>query len=389
MKRIFIGNSSKSSAKSIANKIQKILSEFGAEAVCWQKYFKPSDITIDRLIQAAHEFDAGVFVFDKDDRIVDEDNGSIRYIPRDNVIAEAGMFAGVLGRKAVAICTTPGVGEISDFKGMTTLEYDSRKRGGREKLKNNLKEWLENRVEEHRRSEEKNNVLMLPRSEIHDRYSIDDRIHISDGLYKQISYMRIMNFASNLIINPEIGEIGHILPKDINLSYAIEKIMRETQANIELILTYPNDYNIKDLETKIANRRSGSSEGALYSALATMYQNLSADTIYAQRSMSAPVLFRFYAMKTSMPFGIFNVEFLGEAQKFNHVKVDLYSAALNNEDSRRSFIIWQATDPNNYDFFVHNFISIKQNAQLCEAVTLEMLKEWSAQWEKLRPGGKG
>ena len=28
-----------------------------------------------------------------------------------------------------------------------------------------------------------------------------------------------------------------------------------------------------------------------------------------------------------MPFGIFNVEFIGEAQKYNHVKVDIYYTA--------------------------------------------------------------
>lgn len=38
---------------------------------------------------------------------------------------------------------------------------------------------------------------MLPRKEIHDLYSIADRLHITDELYKKIRRIQIMNFASN------------------------------------------------------------------------------------------------------------------------------------------------------------------------------------------------
>lgn len=251
-----------------------------------------------------------------------------------------------------------------------------------------LKHGHKTSVKEHNDVMGKKNVLMLPRREIHNRYSIDNRLHISDGLYKQIRHIRIMNFASNLIINPEIGEIGHIPPKDIQLSDAIEKIMRETKASVELILTKPSKYNLKDLETKIANHRAGSGKGALYSALATLYKNLATDTIYAQNSVLTPVLFQSYVMKTSMPFGIFNVEFLGEAKRLSHVKVDLYSAALDNEDARRSFVIWQDDDQENYQFFIKNFDNVKNNPLLCEKATLEMLKVWAEEWENIKPGGK-
>ena len=387
MKKVFIGSSSKESALDKAHIMQNILQELGASATCWADdiAFTLSHNTIDELIQATHKYDAGVFIFDKDDQITNSTDGSTRYIPRDNVIAEAGMFVGVLGKESVVLCTIPGVHEISDFKGITTLQYDSK---NRDKLKNKLKYWLETSVKEHTDIVGEKNVLMLPRREIHNCYSIDSRLHIGDGLYKQIRRIRIMNFASNLVINPEIGEIGHIPTKDISLSDVIEKIMSETNATVELILTQPNEYNIKDLETKIANLRAGSSGGALYSALATLYKNLSTNTIYAQRSTSTPVLFQLYVMKTSMPFGIFNVEFLGDARRLNHVKVDLYSAVLDNEDDRRSFIIWQDEDPENYQFFVHNFANIKKNPLLCEEAKLDMLKSWAEEWENLRPGVK-
>ncbi len=92
-------------------------------------------------------------------------------------------------------------------------------------------------------------------------------------------------------------------------------------------------------------------------------------------------------MKTSMPFGIFNVEFSDEMKKYNHVKVDIYSAALDNEDNRRSFVIWEEDDPENYQFFVQNFMNIKGNPSLCEKVQTESLKQWADEWERLKSGG--
>lgn len=385
MKKVFIGSSTQ--ALGIAYIIKKILKDLGADVTVWddKSVFTPGDNLIDALQKKAHQFDGGVFVLNSDDQITVSNRNNPKYVPRDNVLIEAGMFIGVLGKKSVALCTVPGTHETSDFKGIIKVEYNTR---NFEKIETDLKKWLDENVKERHNRPGENNVLMLPRYKIHKRYTIDERLHISDGLYKKICHIRLMNFASNLVINPQIGELGHIPAKDIPLSYAIEKILSETSANIELILTQPNKYNLNDLKTKIANLRAGSCEGSLYSALATLYKNLSSDTIYAQKSTSIPISFHLHVMKTSMPFGIFNVEFADEAQRFNHVKVDLYSAELDNEDNRRSFVIWQEDDPENYQFFVHNFANILNNPSLCEKVQLFTLKKWADKWENLKPGGK-
>ena len=74
---------------------------------------------------------------------------------------------------------------------------------------------------------------------------------------------------------------------------------------------------------------------------------------------------------------------------YNHVKVDLYSAALHNENERRSFVIWEKDDPDNYNFFVNNFDDIKGNPSLCtpHRNPLDTLKQWAEEWEKIKPGG--
>ena len=389
MKKIFIGSSSDSI--DIAQEIQQTLEELGAQTTIWKdsEAFPLASNTLVALTHAARTHNGGVFIFNTDDRLYDRNpDGSARFLPRDNVIAEAGIFIGALGEKAVVLCTVDKVHVASDFNGVTTLEYSL----SPVEKKKKLKSWLDINVSEFNSKEDKNNVLMLPRKEIHDIYSIDSRLHITDGLYKKIRRIRIMNFASNLIINPEIGEMGHIPPKDIRLSDAIEKIMTETNAPLEVILTEPTQYNLKDLQYKIANYNAGSAEGALYSALATMYKNLTTDTIYRKRATDIPIHFWLYTFKTSLPFGLFNVEFMGEAQKYSHVKVDIYSAALHNEDERRSFVIWEKDDPENYKFFVDNFNDIRQNKSLCTRYNLhdrsfEKLKEWAQEWDKMKPGG--
>ena len=71
MKKVFIGSSSKESALDKAHIIQNILHELGVSATCWADdiAFTLSHNTIDELIQATHKYDAGVFIFDKDDQI--------------------------------------------------------------------------------------------------------------------------------------------------------------------------------------------------------------------------------------------------------------------------------------------------------------------------------
>lgn len=427
--RVFIASSVEGIDAAYA--IQELLEHY-AECTVWdQDVFSPSSTTLRNLILKAQNTDYGIFVFSFDDttKIRNKEELTVR----DNVIFELGLFIGIIEVSNCFIVMPYSDDEIhlpTDLAGVTLLRYDSQRVDGNLKAalgpsSNQIKKAMQkistpkktlshnpsqqidtidgvdeilksqkipesgfdNEGKRKQKTAGETNVLMLPRYKIHERNSIDDRLHISDGLYKKIRCIRIMNFASNLIINSDIGEIGHFPSKGIQLADGIEKIMKETKASVELILTEPNENNINDLKTKIANHRAGSSRGALYSALATLYKNLTTDTVYAQRSKTTPIMFDFYVMKTSMPFGIFNVEFLNEASEYNHVKVDLYSAALDDEDDRRSFIIWQADDPENYYFFVHNFNSVKNNPILCEKATLEMLKVWAAKWENLKPGG--
>lgn len=249
MKKIFIGSSEKAKKKAIV--LRKILEELNAEVTCWFDInaFVIGEITIEKLLQQSQKCNGAVFIFDMDEE-AKESSGKEKYLPRDNVIAEAGMFIGSLGKSSVALCYVPGVHEITDFKGVTYLKYDS---DDREEMKDRLKVWLDDGVRGDCLSKSRNNIYMSSRKDIHHQYTIDSRLHLSDGGYQHIRKIRVMNIASNLIINPEMAERAHIQADRTNLSEAIQKILMESNATLELVLLEPSHNNLRDAVTRLAN----------------------------------------------------------------------------------------------------------------------------------------
>lgn len=150
-KRIFIGSSTQALEKAWC--VQATLKELGAEADIWDQVFTPGQITIHELIRKTQEYDGAVLLLAPDDRIErtksPQDCGAPKdgsyvettfsYIPRDNVLVEAGMFMGVLGTEAVALCEVPGIWRTSDFGGITRVEYNVR---NREEMKESFWKWL-------------------------------------------------------------------------------------------------------------------------------------------------------------------------------------------------------------------------------------------------------
>ena len=373
-KRIFIGSSTL--AKEKASYIEEILKDIGAEAEVWfdSDAFPSGKNTIDTLLEKTHKFDKAVFILNNDDKIVKK-MGRKEYTVRDNVILEIGLFMGSLGKESVLLVNVENVHIPSDLAGVTRLVYDEKKR---KHMVTVITEWY-NRVIV------TNNVMMNARSVVHDVFTPDYCLHISDNAYKKITHIRLMNLASNLVINPE-NALSYHMPShtvgSIDLAEAFSKILSETEAHLDLVLLKPNQSNIKDIQTKIANAILDKKEGALYSALAKLYTAIYGpdDNCFKKANRSGHLNFK--VMKTSMPFSIFNVVFSDNLKRYNHVKIDLYSANLSNENDRRSFVIYQEKDPENYEYFIHNFDNIFQNPALTEWVTESNLKRWSDTWEK-------
>jgi hypothetical protein len=386
-KRIFIGSSGSDDALLKAENVASILREIGAEIQIWEEpeAFPAGENTIDTLIKTAKNFDGAAFILNTDDKLAEPKNDGNHFLPRDNVLLEVGLFMASHGKESVALVLAKDVHRPSDLEGVTLVPMNE----GIQKRRSRLSAWYK-RIKErntwYNNADIQCNVIVKSRETIHEISPLAERLQITSGNYKYIKHIRIMNMAGNLIINPKrAANYDHIIDENQTPEDYIKKILIETSARMDLLLLEPNDNNLNDIESKIANETAGGPRGALYSALATIYDNLygegSDDPIWKTDGKKRV---NFEVMKISMPYAIFGVEFVKGHEQFNHVKVDLYSAGLNDESDRRSFVIWQEEDPENYNFFINNFKHVFNTGNgLSKNVSRVDLKEWKEKWESM------
>lgn len=86
----------------------------------WKAAFPVGRMTLEALVEEARLVDFGIFVFGADDRLADDVS-----IPRDNVLYEAGLFAGVLGTRRCLIVHDKQAKRPSDLEGMTVASFDA------------------------------------------------------------------------------------------------------------------------------------------------------------------------------------------------------------------------------------------------------------------------
>ena len=80
----------------------------------------------DSIERAERLTDGGIFLFMSDDSISVGD-GAKRFAPRDNVVYEAGYFAGAKGRSRTLIIREEGVKLPTDLDGILCLQIKGRR----------------------------------------------------------------------------------------------------------------------------------------------------------------------------------------------------------------------------------------------------------------------
>ena len=89
------------------------------DAHAWKTAFPVGKMTLKALVEEAAAADFGIFIFGADDRLTSEIS-----VPRDNVVYEAGLFAGVLGTDRSLIVLERKAKRPTDLKGMTVASFD-------------------------------------------------------------------------------------------------------------------------------------------------------------------------------------------------------------------------------------------------------------------------
>jgi predicted nucleotide-binding protein len=124
--KIFIGSSVE--GLEIARAIQREL-EHDFEVEIWNQsdVFVLGSGALEALEAAVANYDFGIFVFTPDDKITTRDQ--TKPVARDNVIFEAGLFTGKIGRRRSFIVKPRNIQlqVPSDLNGITPADYDSSK----------------------------------------------------------------------------------------------------------------------------------------------------------------------------------------------------------------------------------------------------------------------
>lgn len=123
--KIFIGSSVEGLpyANAVFTELESV-----AEPTVWdQDVFRPMYSNLESLLRALNSFDFAVLVLTPDD--IRTSRGKRSAVPRDNVIAEIGMFIGALGRDRVFFIKpqSQAIALPSNFLGIDPLEYTARK----------------------------------------------------------------------------------------------------------------------------------------------------------------------------------------------------------------------------------------------------------------------
>ena len=125
-KRLFIGSSSEE--KGLAEKAKALLDK-DFDVTIWNEkvwdysIFKINQNFLSDLLKATLQFDFGILLGTKDDKVVSR---GIEYLsPRDNVLFELGLFTGRLGVSRCAFLIDEEIKLLSDFGGLSLAMFEN------------------------------------------------------------------------------------------------------------------------------------------------------------------------------------------------------------------------------------------------------------------------
>lgn len=129
--KVFIGCSVE--GLPIAQKIAKHISGFSCPKL-WKSggVFKVSQYTLESLEKASESCEYGIFVFTPDDTI--KSKGKSLKSARDNVVFEAGLFWGKIGRARTFIVADKSVKIPTDMSGLVRAEFEFNKKDNKNKI---------------------------------------------------------------------------------------------------------------------------------------------------------------------------------------------------------------------------------------------------------------
>ena len=114
--RIFLGAASENDR--MLQRLGKRLSR-SVIVKSWRTVFRPGESALESLRRAATTVDFAAFIWGRDDLTVSRKKA--KRSPRDNVVYEAGLFAGYLGSRRTFVIPVDAIKMPTDYLGVTTI----------------------------------------------------------------------------------------------------------------------------------------------------------------------------------------------------------------------------------------------------------------------------
>ena len=196
--KIFIGSSTEAIKRDVVSNLAYWIEAANHEPIRWDKpgLFLGRYI-FSRLLEIAREVDAAILVFSEDDRVWYRE--SLLSQPRDNVVLEYGLFAGVLGTAKVIVARESEAKNPSDLAGIIYLDMSP---GSQNRARAELDMWMKSAE-----------APQLPLPESEGRPEDESRIKEALSNLMQVA-ARLSALRANLDVN-QVRAFCHLYNKDL------------------------------------------------------------------------------------------------------------------------------------------------------------------------------
>ena len=200
----------------------------------------------------------------------------------------------------------------------------------------------------------------------------------------RIRFIHMSCYAASIIFSPQQNMVDE-RAFDLGMMFNIfSQLLQDEEFSLELIITAPGSFAAQDAIDceKLGNSALEACPEAIFlSAYCNIRRLIKEHPVFEKAY--ADKRFRFMVTDNVLPYALFQVAYKEGHEGSNHIKVDLYSEGLTSNMDRRCMMIFEAEDPDNYQFFEHRYEYIR-NVKKSNSLIKANHEKWMTQWQELQ-----
>lgn len=201
---------------------------------------------------------------------------------------------------------------------------------------------------------------------------------------KRIKSIKMLCYAANVVFNEDFKVINYNYDSYNKMFRIFSELLKDELFSLELIIAAPDSECMRDAikNKKTGNRKlEDNPERTFYSAYANISNLIKNDEVFSKAYEDK----RFNFMVTEEPMigAIFEMQYKEKWEQFNYIKFDLYSPNIINNQNRRSVIVFEDDDKDNFDFF-ENIYNQFRNKEKSNALMKENHQKWLKKWDEIK-----